>query len=200
MVELLGAAQKAPGQFGCLPGIAAPEPPHPVAVAVVPFGEGGGKTAQLIAARPDVPGLGDQLDAGQHRILPQRIEKAALRVKAMGLAPQHGGQIEAEAIDMAVLDPVAQRIHHQAQDRRPRQVQRVAGSGVVHILPPAMDQPVIARIVQTPERQRRPPFVALAGVVIDHIQNDLDPGGMQRLDRALELGQRIAQGQSAARA
>ena len=37
-----------------------PEPAHRVAIAVVPFSPIGRKIAKPIAARPDIPGLGDE--------------------------------------------------------------------------------------------------------------------------------------------
>ena len=44
--------------------------------------------AELVTARADVPGLGNQLDPRQKRILPQRVEKAGAGIKAVGLAPK----------------------------------------------------------------------------------------------------------------
>ncbi len=55
------AVAKAPSMCG----VAAPEAPHPVAVAVVPLEPGRGKIAELIAAGPEVPGLGDHHPVGR---------------------------------------------------------------------------------------------------------------------------------------
>ena len=41
-----------------------------------------GKAAQPVAVRTQIPRLGDQLDAGQHRILANGVEKAAARIEA----------------------------------------------------------------------------------------------------------------------
>ena len=73
-----------------------------------------------------------------------------------------------------------------------RQVQRVAGAGVVHIGPPAPGQTVIAGIVQPAKAQRRAPFIAFGGMVVDHVQNDLDPGGMEPADHGLKFPQRAS--------
>ena len=86
------------------------------------------------------------------------------------------------------LDPIAQAVHDHAQHHRMVQVQRVAGAGIVDVIARIVGQPVIAAVVQPPEGQRRPHLVAFAGVVIDHVQNDLDAGGMQPRDHVLEFG------------
>ena len=142
---------------------------------------------QLIAARTDVPGFCNQLDPGQHRVLPDCIEKAALRVKALRLAAQDTGQIKAEAVDVKGLDPVAQAVHNHAQHHRVGQVERVAGAGIVHIGPPPLGQTVIAAVVQPAKTQGRPQRVAFARMVVDHVQDHLDPGGMKAVDHALHL-------------
>jgi hypothetical protein len=43
--------------------------------------------ADLVAAGTQVPGLGDQLDARQRRILQQRIEEAGARIVAVVSRP-----------------------------------------------------------------------------------------------------------------
>ena len=40
-------------------------------------------------------------------------------------------------------------------------------------------EPVVARIVEAAERQRRAELVALGGVVVDDVEDDLDAGGVQ---------------------
>ncbi len=121
-VEDVAGARQACGEVGALTGIAAPVAPHPVAEAVVPFGEAGRMVAELVAAGTDVPRLGDQLYLLQDRILADRVEEAGAGIEAVGLAPQGHAQIEAEAVDMEGRDPVAQRIHDHLQDARRRQV------------------------------------------------------------------------------
>ena len=90
--------------------LAAPEVAHRVAERVVPLRPARRKAADLIAAGPAVPGLGDQFDVGQQRVLPDRFQKAALGVEAVGLARQDRAEIEAEAVDMHFARPVAQAV------------------------------------------------------------------------------------------
>ena len=61
-----------------------------------------------------------------------------------------------------------------------RQIQRVAGAGIVDGAARIVGlQPVVARIVEAAERQRRTDLVALGGVVVDDVEDHLDAGGMQ---------------------
>ena len=107
----------------------------------------------------------------------------------MELAGEGGGEVEAEAVDVHLGDPVAQGVHDELEHLRVVDVEGVAGAGVVH---------VVARVVlrrggsrwccQMPLKLRAwGPFVALAGVVVDHVEDDLDARGMEGLDHLLEL-------------
>ena len=62
--------------------VAAPEAARGLAVEVVPFRPAGRKAADLIAAGADVPWLGDQLDVGEHRVLPHRGEERRVAIEA----------------------------------------------------------------------------------------------------------------------
>ncbi len=66
------------------------------------------------------------------------------------------------------------------------EIQRVAGARVVDQIPRiGVLQPVIAGIVEAAPRQCRPQLAALAGVVVDNVQNDLEPGRMQPPHRSI---------------
>jgi hypothetical protein len=67
------------------------EPPHVVAVELA-----------------DIPRFGDQLHLRDDRILADDVEKRRERVEAALLAAEGGRQIEAEAVDTHLGDPVAQ--------------------------------------------------------------------------------------------
>ena len=84
-VEQIARAGKPRGEFGTFAGVAAPEAPRAVAKAIVPFGKARRMMAKLIAAGAEVPGLGNQFDARQDRVLPQRVEKAAAGIEAARL-------------------------------------------------------------------------------------------------------------------
>ncbi len=84
--------------------------------------------------------------------------------------------------------PVAQRVHDQLQRVRVPDVEGVPGAGVVHVVAQVvLDEPVVRRVVDALEAQRRAEVVALGGVVVDHVEDDLDAGRVHRLDHRLEL-------------
>ena len=148
---------------------------HGVAVLAVPLRPERREVAHLVAARPDVPGLGDQLDLADHRVLVHEVEERRQPVDVVELAGQRGGQVEAEAVDVHLGDPVAQRVHDQLQRVRVADVEAVAGAGVVHVVARVVvDQPVVGGVVDAAKRQRRAQVVALRGVVVDHVEDDLD--------------------------
>src|SRR5712664_3862187 len=61
MIEQVGRAGHAAGNFADQAAFAAPVTPHRAAIAVVPLRPLGRKRADLIAAHAEVPRLGDQL-------------------------------------------------------------------------------------------------------------------------------------------
>ena len=67
-------------------------------------------------------------------------------------------------------------------------VQRVACAGVIHVVPRRVGHaPVVAHIVDAFETQRRPEMIALRGVVIDHVHDDLDARRVKLFHHAFEL-------------
>ena len=95
----------------------------------------------------------------------------------MVVAAQHGRQIEAKAVDVHLIHPVAQTVHHQLQHARMADVERVAATAVVFVLDARLRlQAVVAGVVQAPKAQRRSGFVGLGGVVVYDVEQDLDAG------------------------
>ncbi len=169
-------------------GLAAPEVAHGVAVLAVPLRPLRREVADLVAARPDVPRLGDQLHLADDRILLHEFEERRQPVDVVELARQGRREVEAEPVDVHLGDPVPQRVHDQLQRVRMAHVERVARAGVVHVvLRRVVDEPVVGRVVDAAERQRRAEVVALAGVVVDHVEDDFDAGVVQRAHHRLEL-------------
>ena len=112
----------------------------------------------------------------------------------MRLTGKNGGEVEAEAVDTHVAGPVAQAVHHHLQNARVGEVQRVAGAGVVDVVPRLGRQPVVGGIVDALEAERRSELVALGGVIVDHVEDHLEPGIVQVGDHLLELADRVAGG------
>ena len=89
---------------------------------------------------------------------------------------------------MALGHPVAQRVHDHPQDARVDDVERVARAREVHVVALVLGrEAVVGLVVDALEAEHRPEVVALGGVVVDHVEDHLDAGAVQRLDHALEL-------------
>ena len=130
----VGAAEQPRGHARHRAVVALQKAPHVVAEPAVPFLPGvADEAADLIEPR-GIPGLGDQLGAGQQRIrfdVPQdrRVRQRTARL----VARQDRRQIEAEAVDVHLGDPVAQAVLDQPAHDRLVGVQRVAAAGVVGV-------------------------------------------------------------------
>ena len=61
-------------------------------------------------------------------------KKRGQPVDVVQLARQGGRQIEAEAVDVHLRDPVTQAVHDELQHLRMAHVERVAGAGVIHVV------------------------------------------------------------------
>ena len=168
--------------------LAPPEVAHGIPVLAVPLRPLRREVADLVAAGPEVPRLGDQLHLRHDRVLLHELEERRQPVDLVELARQRRGQVEAETVDVHLGHPVAQRVHDQLQRVRVADVERVAGAGVVHVvLLVVLDEAVVRGVVDAAHRDRGPLVVAFRCVVVDDIQDHLDARGMQGQHHALEL-------------
>ena len=173
-------------------GFRSPVIAHRVAVLVVPLRPARRKAADLVAAGTAVPRLGDQLHLGEPRILHHRLHEAVVRIEAARLAREDGAQVEAEAVDVHLLGPVAQAVAHHLDHQRVREIERVAGAGVVDVVALLVrHQAVIRGVVDALEGERRPELVAFGGMVVDHVDDDLEPGVVEARHHLLEFLQRL---------
>ena len=193
MLIEIGTAGEARGEFRERGIHAAPIIARRVAVFAVPFRPARRKIADLIAAVADIPRLGNQLDAGNERVLVDNIEKRAEPVNRVKLPRKGGGEVESEAVHMHVLNPIAQAVHNQAQHVRVHHVQRVARAGEIHVIAAlVVNKPVIGRIVNAAKAEHGAEMIPLGGVIIDDIQNHLDSGAVQGFHHFLELRDLLA--------
>ena len=173
--------------------VAAPEVPHRVAVHPVPLGPEDGEVADLVAALADVPRLGDELHLGEDRVLVDDVEEGREAIDVVELARERRGEVEAEAVDVALGHEVPQRVHDQPQHRRVDGVERVPGAREVLVVPRRVGhRAVVGEVVDAPEGQRRAEVVALGGVVVDDVEDHLDAGAVHRLHEPLELAHLLA--------
>ena len=159
-----------------------PEGAHIIAETVVPFAPAERETSEVITVRAQIPRLGDQLDAREQRILTHGGEEVAI-------ARQGGGEVETEAIDVHFAHPVAQRIHHQLQRTRVREVEGIAAAAEIFVVTGIVRaEAIVAGVVDAAEGNRRAVFVAFCRVVEHHVENDFQTGRMQRTHHRTELG------------
>ena len=199
VAEQVRAARQARGQvsqvraqtaLGDLRGVVQPEGARGVAEVVVPVLEGLGELTGAPAAGPHVPGLADELDRAEHRVRGDRREQRVTWRELRGVAPQGGGQVEAEAVDADLGGPVAQRVQDQPDRTCGPEVHRVAGTGDVHVLRRQVGGvQVVVQVVQAAQAQGGAVDTALAGVVVDDVEHDLQAGLVKHGDHAAYLVQ-----------
>ena len=73
-------------------------------------------------------------------------------------------------------------------------VERIAGAAVVRKMRAVLLQDVVSVVLEAAEAQRRPPVIALRGVIEDDVQNHFDAGAVQRLDHVAEFVDRAHSG------
>ncbi len=170
-------------------GIAAPETARRVAEAVVPFGEGGAKGPEPIAAGAEVPGLGDEASAAENGVFGERLEKKSVGIKAVRSAAESGREVEAEAVDPAMDHPAVERSNRHVDDERAVERQAIPGARVIDVGRRIMGvEAEPGRVVEAAERECRAELVAFAIVVENDVEDRLHPGGVQRVGRCPHLG------------
>src|SRR5690606_12618873 len=167
--------------------IALPEGADGVAILIVPLGPAGRMVAKLIAIRPDIPGLGDQLHLGEDRVLPHSLEEHGVVVEFRAVTAKRARKIEAETVDAAFRYPVAQRVHHHLQDALITHIYRVAAAGRVEIIALVVAQYVVAGVVYAAEGEGGTHLVTLRRMVIDDVEDHFDVRLVQAADHQLEL-------------
>jgi hypothetical protein len=187
LVEVRGPGDPR-GELPLQPGVPAPELADDVAVAAVPLGPLPGERAHLVTPRPHVPRLGDELDAGEDGVLLDHLEERRQHVHVEELAGEGAGEVEPEAVHPHLGHPVPERVHDHLEDVRVAGVEGVAGPRVVHEVPEVVRVLlVVAEVVEPAEREGGPEPVPLAGVVVDDVDDHLEPGGVEGADHDLEV-------------
>src|SRR5665811_1712374 len=110
-----------------------------------------------------------------HHVDQQHLVDVVVRV-----ADERRGEVETEPVHAHLVDPVAHRVEHQPLDPGLAGVDGVARTGDVVVVAVVGRQPVVPAVVDAPEAQRRAFVTALAGVVVDDVEDHLDPGLVER--------------------
>jgi len=189
VVDLIqvGAAGEALGEFpedtiGPAPIIA-----HAVAVFAVPFRPAGWELADLVAILADVPGLGDELYAGDNGVLVDDAEEGAEAVDVIELAGQGGGQVESEAVDVHFVHPIPKAVHDERQDVGQAGVEGIARPGIIIVIALIIGEPVIFAVIYATVGECRSELVAFGGVIVDDVEKDFDPRLVELFDHFLKF-------------
>ena len=105
-----------------------------------------------------------------------------------GIPAERRGEVEAEAVDLHVVRPVAQRIQHEAGRGIRRRVDRVAAARHVDVRAVVV-LAVVRAVVDAAQARARTADALLGGVVVDDVEDDLEAGLVEQLHHALELAQ-----------
>ena len=189
----VGAAGEPRGEEPRHAGVALDEPAHVVPEVAVPLGPAApAREAAHLVEAGGVPGLGDELHVGHHRVGRDRLEERRVRKHlAVAAAAEDRRQVEAEAVDVHLGHPVAQCGEDLEAQHRVVAVHRVAAAGVVEVPAGLRLEDVVGRVVEAPPAERGAALVALARVVEHHVEDDLDARFVERLHHLLELARGV---------
>ncbi len=91
---------------------------------------------------------------------------------------------------MHLLSPEVEAVHDHAQHHRVGTVEGVAAARVVGVLLIGIEN-VVSLVVDAAKREGGAIVAPLGGVVVDHVQDHLDVGAVQRFDHVAKLGEGI---------
>src|SRR5680860_1115846 len=96
-----------------------PEGAHGVPKMVVPLGERRWELARAPPVYAQVPRFGDELDPRQNRVCAKRDQERMVRVvRVVATTSECHRKVEPEAVDVALLNPVPQRVQNQERNHR----------------------------------------------------------------------------------
>ena len=131
------------------PGIALDKRAHVVAEAAIPlFPLLTDKAAHLVEPS-SIPCLGDQLCAGQDRVVldvPQ--DRRVGQRRALLVAREDGSQVKAKTVDMHLLHPIMQAVDDHAAHHGLVGIERIAGAAVVGVTRLVLLEDVIDLVVE----------------------------------------------------
>jgi hypothetical protein len=84
--------------------------------------------------------------------------------------------------------PVPEGVHDELECARMRDVQGIPTPGEIDVSGTVVSESIICGVVYSPEGKGGSVFISLGRVIIDHIEDDLDAGGVEAADHILEFG------------
>ncbi len=91
---------------------------------------------------------------------------------------------------MHLLTPEVEAVHDHPQHHRMGAVEGVTAARIVGVFLVVVED-VVGLVIDAAKREDGTIIAPLGGVVVDHIQDHLDIGAVQRLDHVAKLGERI---------
>ncbi len=178
----------APGKIPHHPPIPPHKAPHVVAKAPVPLCPAVARKGSQLVKAGGVPGLGDELGARQHGI---GLDAPKNRGIGHGLpllvARKDRGEVETKAVHVQDVHPVMQTLPDKAAYDGMVAVDGITGAGEIKVVAPVGLEHIIGDILQPAEKYGGPILPPLRRVTKDHVEDDLYPRPMQRLDHIAEL-------------
>src|SRR5206468_7058958 len=108
------------------------------------------------------------------------VEECSEPVDVVQLPAERAREVESESVDVQIQHPVTKAVHDELQHARMRHVERITASGEVDVVAAILRrETVVRRVVNASQRECRTQLVAFGGVVVDSVENDLNPCGMQ---------------------
>src|ERR1019366_4229775 len=156
--------------------LAAPEVPPRVPEPIVIFGPQDREIAEPVTLGAEIPRLGDELDLRENGLLVHRRDEGASGIEeAVAVAGERRSEIEAKAVDVHLGRPVAQAVGEELEHLRVRHVDRVPAAGRIDVRVRSLRiVAVIDLVVDATKRDRGTEAVALARVIVDHVEDALD--------------------------
>jgi len=189
-VEQVAAAGPAGRQLGDGARIPAPEGPGGVPEAVVPFRPARGEAAESMPLGGEVPGFGDELDPGQHRVRCELPEEGGVGIEAaFPITAQGRREVEAKPVHVQLLDPLAQTGEEHLAHRRGLDIERIATAGEV-LVPSRLGGllPVVGGVVEALEGEGGAGTPPLGGVVEHHVDQHLQARVVEGAHHVPEFG------------
>ena len=91
---------------------------------------------------------------------------------------------------MGLAHPIAQAVGDHLDHPHVAEIERVSGAGIVDVVALLVGhQPIIGGVVDALERQGRAALIAFGGVVVDDVEDHLEPGVVEARHHLLELAQ-----------
>ena len=159
----------------CSPGICRSIPPSPAGIA---------RSGNRLH---DIPGLSDQLDLGDDRVLENELKKADSRLTSCSSRASAAARSNRNPSTCISRHPITKAVHDHSQHIGQPRVQRIPRTGKVKVVSLVIGKAIIFAVVNPTVGQGRAQLISFGSMVVDHIQEYFDPRLVQLLDHRPEF-------------